>query len=117
MDFVEKHLPQHDNQPPRTASPADITESSHLSGDALRLLLTLEGHVELAHLSDRFPRVLNSIAAVWHRPSQADTVFTDLLFDRRTGRRGFPHAVISELIQLLAYHQKLHPPPDNDPWD
>ena len=116
MDFVEKHQPQHDNQPPRTPGNADIAESSHLSGDALRLLLTLEGQVALTNLSDQFPRVLNRIAAVWHQPSQADTVFTDLLFDRRIGRRGFPYAVISELIQLLAYHHKLHPPPDNDPW-
>lgn len=117
MDFAEKIQPHHDNQQPRTPSKADITESSHLTGDALRLLLTLEGQVELTNLSDQFPRVLNSIAAVWHQPSQADTVFTDLLFDRRLGRRGFPHAVISELIQLLAYHHKLHPPPDIDPWD
>jgi hypothetical protein len=108
---------QHDHQQAHARTKGDVTDASHLSGDALRLLLTLEGHVELTNLSDQFPRVLNNIAAVWHQANQVDDLLKELLFDRRIGRRGFPYSVISELIKLFAHHHQLHPPSDVDPWD
>jgi hypothetical protein len=60
--------------------------------------------------------VLNKIAEVWNRPSQADRVFDDLLLDARGGRQGFSIAVISELTRLRDYHLKLYPK-KIDPWD
>ena len=57
------------------------------------------------HLACRFPRVMNRIAHLWHRPAQLDAYFDDLLIDRRGGRQGFPFAVVSELGVLKAYYE------------
>jgi hypothetical protein len=119
MDSNRDHKPDADLQRPNLESrdsAADTTQCSDLTGEALRLLVTLEGQVSLTALWNQFPRVLNKIAEVWRRPVEADRLFEDLLFDRRGGRQGFPLTVISELTQLREYHHTLYPT-KIDLWD
>jgi hypothetical protein len=90
--------------------------SPELNGAALRLLVTLDVRIPLTALPAHFPRVLNRVAEVWNRPTEADYVFDELLLDGRGGRQGFPSVVIEELTRLRAYHHVLYPQ-KVDPWD
>ena len=63
--------------------------STPLIGEAMRLLVRLNGKVKLEELPTRFPRVLNRIAEVWDNPQQADRYFDELLLYSR-GVRGLP---------------------------
>ena len=90
--------------------------SAELNGAALRLLVTLDTRIQLTALPAHFPRVLNRVADVWNRPTEADRVFDELLLDGRGGRQGFPSLVIEELTRIRAYHQVVYPK-KIDPWD
>ena len=51
------------------------------------------------HLEREFERILVRIEALWETPEIHD-YFTDLLIDKRGGRKGFPAPVLADIIRL-----------------
>ncbi|WP_068805233.1 ankyrin repeat domain-containing protein [Thauera phenolivorans] len=56
------------------------------------------------HLERSFERILLKIEALWDTPEIHD-YFSDLLIDRRGGRKGFPAEVVADIIQLRDTHE------------
>ncbi len=56
-----------------------------------------------------FPRIANTLTALWTRPDALWAYLNDLLVDKRGGRQGFPINVLGELEGLRAYYATLHP--------
>lgn len=56
------------------------------------------------HLEAQFDRILIKIEQLWDTPEIHD-YFTDLLIDRRGGRKGFPIEVLNEIIFLREYRE------------
>lgn len=52
-----------------------------------------------SHLEREFERILVKIETLWATPEIHD-YFSDLLMDRRGGRRGFPPEVLADIIRL-----------------
>ena len=65
-------------------------------------------------LAKQFPRVANLVAASWDNPRDCSACIYSLLHDQRGGRRGFPHEVMEDIINLRMYYTRLHPIVD---WD
>jgi len=57
-------------------------------------------------LCRHFPRVANCIAAHWHDPLATGHLLTELMVDRRGGRRGFPPRVAADILRLYRQHAK-----------
>jgi hypothetical protein len=109
-------------RPTKRSSPLDerrsIGESTiELSGEAMRLIVALDGKVILQELPAKYPRVLNRIAAAWNSPSEAERCFNDLLLHCRGTRQGFPQPVINELVALKQHFFRRVFPKIEDPWD
>lgn len=51
------------------------------------------------HLEAHFDRILTRIEALWHTP-EIDDYFSDLLIDKRGGRKGFPKDVLQDILNL-----------------
>jgi hypothetical protein len=62
-----------------------------------------------------FPRIINRLSRYWDSPAMAETVFDELLVDRRRGRKGFPAKIQAELRVLYGYYRTLHQPTPNAP--
>ncbi len=54
------------------------------------------------------PRIPNRIARYWDSPQMMESIFDDLLADRRGGRKGFPAKVAAELRALHAHYRSLN---------
>jgi hypothetical protein len=94
-----------------------LVPSPELTGEALRLLVKVDRWVTLRELPENFPRVLNRLAVVWGRPSEADRCFEELLMNSRANRQGFPLAVVSELTALRHFYVTRAFPKHTDPWE
>jgi hypothetical protein len=55
-----------------------------------------------------FPRIVNRLSRYWDSPPMMDSIFDELLIDRRPGRKGFPAPVLAELRALATYYRSLH---------
>lgn len=58
-------------------------------------------------LEERFPRLIEKLAAVWRTPDAAASLFEDLLVDQRGGRQGFPPDIAREIFLLSVAYDKL----------
>jgi len=56
-----------------------------------------------------FPRIANMIARLWPNGAALAEYMSELLVDRRGGRRGFPLPILTELHRLRAYYGTLNP--------
>lgn len=56
------------------------------------------------HLERDFERILIKLEELWEKPEIHD-YFSDLLIDKRGGRKGFPKEVMNELILLREFHE------------
>jgi len=52
------------------------------------------------NLIGKYPRIVNRIAAAWDYPAAFGEYLTDLLYDFRGGRAGFPAEIVFELRAL-----------------
>lgn len=57
-------------------------------------------------LCELYPRVANRLAWCWNDRVCRDQTLTDLLEDRRGGRRGFPACVVRELQRLRDFDDR-----------
>jgi hypothetical protein len=89
-----------------------------LSDQATRWLKRLPRDMRPSELCQRFPRVVNRIAALWHDEGLTEYTFVDLLGGLRAGRRGFPPEIAAELMALYELHlmrADAHPK-ETDTW-
>jgi len=94
-------------------SPYDRT----LNRSAISWLHDLPNDVRPRASPLRFPRIVNRLARFWDSPPMLDTVFDELLVDRRVGRKGFPADVLAEIRALYVFHKaRKVPPPSTDTW-
>ena len=63
----------------------------------------LPSEVQPLALLQRFPRIANDLARMWHDDIAAQLHLDGLLTDRRGGRQGFPPEVQQELSMLREY--------------
>ena len=75
-----------------------------LSAKATRWLSRLPTELQPTELCQRFPRIVNRIAAFWKDEGLTEYTFTELLADARGGRQGFPSKVVVELKALYELH-------------
>jgi hypothetical protein len=78
-------------------------------------LATLPSEVQPRELSRQFPRIANSICAMWKDTEPCEKYVDELLTDRRNGRRGFAVEIVREIERLRAYRETIVPGPDDDP--
>jgi DNA-directed RNA polymerase subunit N (RpoN/RPB10) len=75
-----------------------------LSIQAQRVMTELRAdEAAVGVLADRFPHVLNRLAASWGSPTETLAVISELLVDRRGNRHGFPREALDELLLLQRY--------------
>lgn len=65
--------------------------------------------VQPIELMRTYARIANLMAAVWDEPDAMYGYFEDLLHDHRGNRKGFPPAVMAELLALRTYYAGLYP--------
>lgn len=56
------------------------------------------------HLEKNYPRVLTRIIELWDTPELQD-YFSDLLIDKRGGRKGFPQDALEDIIALRDFRE------------
>lgn len=71
-----------------------------LDARALRLFDSLPEPCRLSLTRQRFPHVLNHLAAEWDAPPRFARLMNDLLLDGRGNRHGFPPETVRELSAL-----------------
>jgi hypothetical protein len=115
---VGEHIVGPDTGQSRTASPAGEEDwasrrkarpAETLLPVATRWLAALPMDCYPLALAKTFPRIANALATFWTRPDALMSYLSELLVDRRGGRKGFPLDVLDELHQLEAYYSSLHP--------
>lgn len=57
-----------------------------------------------SHLEANFEHILTKIELLWNKPELHD-YFSDLLIDKRGGRKGFPQEVLNEIIMLREFRE------------
>lgn len=68
------------------------------------LFASLPETQQLAYTRQRFPHVLNRIAAEWEMPERFLALLDELLIDQRGKRQGFPFETVIELTNLREYY-------------
>jgi hypothetical protein len=76
-----------------------------LTGAAMDWVMSLPAELRPHATCERFPRVVNAIAAAWSDTAHRLQVLDHAINDYRGGRRGFPDTVQSELAALHAHHR------------
>lgn len=82
--------------------------SNRLKSATILWLRKLEDHGISAprYLFDKYPHVLDKIAAAWgSAPAMTELMEKDLLIDNRGGREGFPFHVLGEIQGLYNAHK------------
>ena len=73
-----------------------------LTGTAIDWLLGLPQQLRPSVTCERFPRIVNALAAAWAQPSDRNALLDSLLGDGRSHRAGFPAPVRQEIEALRA---------------
>lgn len=75
---------------------------------ARKWLSRLPHQVRPINLIGQYPRIVNRFAAAWDNPAAFGELATDLLYDFRGGRAGFPPEIVREL-RVLREHYYVQP--------
>ena len=78
-----------------------------LTGLAMAWALQLPETLRPLITTERYPRVVNAIAAAWQDGAERNDLFDHLLNDCRSGRRGFPIDVEREIAALCLFASNL----------
>ena len=112
-EWAFRDVPKHVAAPDASES---ATPAADLSREAVRLLLALDATRSVRALPSKYPHVLNRLAGLWSAPAEAQRCLEELLLTSRSGRQGFPPAVIAELMLLQGRNRKRLPPVEQDIW-
>jgi hypothetical protein len=89
---------------PQRDADRSLTSATHV------WLRTVPSGLHPKRLARMHPRIANLIASTWPDAEKTETLFEDLLTDRRGGRRGFPPVIVAELRQLQSLHRNRRRP-------
>jgi hypothetical protein len=78
-------------------------DARELGPSAFNWLAVLPVAARPKALAQRYPRIVNRLAAIWKHPLQCERYLNELMLDKRGSRKGFPLDVASEIATL-----KLH---------
>ena len=78
-----------------------------LTGRAMDWTVQLPANIRPVLTTERYPRIVNAIAAAWPDSEARTRMFDHLLNDRRTARRGFPIDIEREISALCLYASSL----------
>lgn len=78
-------------------------QQQELSLKSFKWLAALPPHVRPHLLSRHYPRIVNRLAEIWHRPLQSESYLDELMMDKRGSRRGFPRDVAAEIAALKTH--------------
>lgn len=73
-------------------------------------LRTIPNGLHPKQLCRHYPRIANRIAVNWEHLPVIDRLLTELMVDRRGGRKGFPPRIRQELERLYSLHAKRMTP-------
>ena len=76
--------------------------------DKLQQLLGGVGDLYPAKTAEKFPRIVEKIGILWGTVGMS-RYFSEILFDERGDREGFPPEVMAELFALSNYHESAKP--------
>ena len=89
-----------------------------LTGTTRHWLRQLPPRRRPLRLCESFPGVAHRLAWCWRAPEVSTAMLSDLLQDRRGGRKGFPAGVVRELQRLSEYNQHHRSEAAAEPlWD
>jgi len=74
-----------------------------------RWIARLPREVQPRELLRQFPRVANALATSWPDRAAFRACLYALLIDRRGNRKGFPQAIVAELLALRAWFEERQP--------
>ena len=86
---------------------AALTTDRALTGRAMDWAVQLPANIRPLITTERYPRIVNALAAAWEHAEARTDLFDHLLNDRRSGRRGFPIDVEREISALCLYASSL----------
>lgn len=86
----------------RQRNPAPLP-NLELSLTAFKWLAALPAKVRPHGLARHYPRIVNRLAEIWHRPLQCEAYLDELMMDKRGSRRGFPPEVAAEIAALKVH--------------
>lgn len=91
-----------------------VTTDRALTGQAIDWLLRLPPDARPRVTCERFPRIVNALAAAWPYADDRQELLQSLLNDRRPQRSGFPDGVRTELelLRQLSAAGLRSPAPD-----
>jgi len=75
----------------------------------MRWMATLPPEFQPRAIGKAFPRIANTLAALWTRPDAFMSYVDDLLIDKRGGRQGLPLDALTELHALTGYYAVSRP--------
>lgn len=70
-----------------------------------------------SYLEDHFPHLIPKLTGYWDKPHEFKAFISNLIFDTRGGRSGWPSEAWDELVFLEALHQSSHPADQRDEED
>jgi len=82
-----------------------------IHGRTVDWILELAPNARPDRLAAAIPRIANALAERWSNPEAAAEYVSDLLIDRRGGRRGFPPEIKKELVMLHLVLRRNRLPP------
>jgi hypothetical protein len=97
-------IPEQDGTGRRKANPAEF-----LFPTTVRWMEALPSELQPTTIGKAFPRIANTLAALWTRPDGCMSYLEDLLVDKRGGRRGFSPDAMAELRALARYYAISRP--------
>lgn len=100
-DLPRQSLGPEQRQPP---SPYDRT----LIPATIQWMRSLPQSVRPMETAANYPRILNRMARFWETPPMIESIFDELLVDRRRGRQGFPARIQAELRHLYGHYRTQH---------
>jgi len=80
-----------------------------LSEFTVAWIASLPPAVRPREIPRQYPRIANTLAVLWKRPSQCDGYLKSLILDERGGRKGFPSEVARELSNLAGHYATVYP--------
>ena len=83
-----------------------IATDRAMTGATLDWVISLPAHLRPKQICDRYPRIANSLAAVWKDREACIAMLTSLVSDGRPRRRGFPVVLRQEIQSLIDYRDK-----------
>ena len=107
---------QHASRPASMDIAEEPKSSVALSRPAVRLLVAIDPSRRLRTVPASYPHILNRLADLWGVPESVERYLETLLLTGRTGRRGFPPAVVIELTDLREKNRRRLTPGPKDVW-